>query len=232
MMKKICIIFLLPILICGILSSCSEPVTPEEEPVLVGKVVNEDGDPVEGVGIHYIPQTINIDTTSALNKPMPSTIIQFQLPDSAVVDLVILRFGTRDTVGYLLRNHWMLAGNYQLEFNLDSLTNGVYIYVLKYNDVVSEKIMLLVKLDLSELANSKPLVKTDSNGMFTLPYNILGLGLRFTRTSGGTPEPVGYTIITDNISLFMVKDGYHNHLEEIKVDTTQTLNKTFILNKL
>ena len=147
-----------------------------------------------------------------------------------MVDLVILRYGSRDTIAWLLRNEKLKAGTYSVLFDGQNQTNGVYVYILKFNNNVIEKNMLLMK-NQAELVSSNPLVKTDKDGNFKLPFNILAIGLSFIKTGEESPEPISKMIISDNLSLFMVKEGYQNYLEEMKVDTNLTITKTFKLKK-
>ena len=60
---------------------------------------------------------------------------------------------------------------------------------------------------------------------------MLGLGLSFIRTGMESAEPIGRTIISNNIKLFMTKDGYHNYILPLNIDTTIATVKTIVLNK-
>ena len=91
--------------------------------------------------------------------------------------------------------------------------------------------MLLLKTSYSELETSTPLIKTDKNGNFFLPYKMLGLGLSFIRTGMESAEPIGKTIISNNFKLFMTKDGYHNYILPLNIDTTIATVKTIVLNR-
>jgi hypothetical protein len=73
----------------------------------------------------------------------PSTTIRYQIPKSGFVNLKVY-----DVLGNevaVLVNENKSKGNYNLTFNASGLAAGVYIYLLKVNDYVSSKKMILLK---------------------------------------------------------------------------------------
>jgi hypothetical protein len=78
-----------------IVSGCDNSVSDDDnESAIFGKVIDENGNPVGGVNVHYIPKLVDSENHSKfLSKPTPATIIQFSIPENAIVDLVILRYG-------------------------------------------------------------------------------------------------------------------------------------------
>ncbi len=214
-----------------LLISCSEksvgPGDIDYEPALIGKVTDSAGNPLTGVNVHYVPELLD----SSLKKgepytPMPSTRIHFSLPVPARVTLVILAPFTRDTVLYMLKNEFMNAGTHSADINLDTLTNGVYIYVLKYDTTEIESSFLIIR-DIQDLPSTMPLVRTDNQGNFKLHYKRLGIGKVFPFTSEASPVIIGYRIILNRFKIFLVKEGYNNYSEDLAVDTTTSMRKTF-----
>ncbi len=73
----------------------------------------------------------------------PSTVIQYQLPMSSEVKLVVYDMLGREVQP--LVNTRQAAGSYQVQFNAASLTSGVYFYRLQAGTFVETKKMMLVK---------------------------------------------------------------------------------------
>lgn len=207
-------------------SNKSNPVGPQDNGGLSLKatVTDENGNSLKDVRVHYVP--ILKTTTSSLGKPMPSTVIGFEIPEQKPVDLFTLRFGTRDTIEWLLKNETLQSGNYSAAINESKYTNGLYFYVLKYDSVVSEHLMLILNSD-NELVNRTPLTTADSNGKFELPYKVLGIGQSFPRTAEDSPQVIGYTTITDSIYIYLTKEGFRDYKEKLKIDTAISSTKTF-----
>lgn len=198
--------------------------------VFSGRVVDKNGRPVAGAGIHYIPEFDIISNSTRLLKPNPSTTVAFTIPENSVVTLVLLKAGTRDTVAYLAKDDTLNAGVYHFSTGDLNLTNGVYLYVLKCGDKISEHMMLMMS-DENDLAGKEPLAMTNSSGEFTIPYSVLGIGLKFAFTSGTSPDVLGYNVISNRMSVFITKEGYSSLKETVTVDTKANFRKTFVLMK-
>lgn len=214
--------------------SCSDdgPTAPSDSnKILYGKVIDQQGNPVSGVNVHFIPSLIDTGLQKrSLLEPTPSTVIKFSIPEQSYVTLVLLRHSSRDTISYLINNELLNAGNYAVDANTESLTNGVYDYVLKYGTSIIEKSFLVLKTP-EELVSTIPLVVTDSEGKFQLNYNDFGIGSVFGFSSEASPEILYYKEISDTIQILLMKDNFNNYLETVLIDTTKTLNKSFIITK-
>ncbi len=80
----------------------------------------------------------------------PSTTIQYSIPSSAALNVnsvkVILR--VYDILGRevaTLVNKSQRAGNYEVQFDADKLTSGIYFSKLQYGDLSSVRKMILLK---------------------------------------------------------------------------------------
>lgn len=216
------------------ISGCSNegPTAPANsyEPVFSGRVVDKNGRPVAGAGIHYIPEFDYISHSVHLFKPNPATTVAFVVPEESAVTLVLLRLGTRDTVAYLVKDDTLNAGLHFFSTDGLNLTNGVYLCVVKYGYKTRENMFLMMSNE-NELAYKEPLARTNSSGEFTLPYSMLGIGLKFAFTSETGPELRGYKWISNRMSIFIAKEGYTSLKEALTADTTANFRKTFVLMK-
>lgn len=73
----------------------------------------------------------------------PLSVIEFFIPESGVVELLIYN-SIGEKVDELL-NSFLLHGIHQITFNGSKLSSGVYFYVLRTKNYVSTKKMLLIK---------------------------------------------------------------------------------------
>ncbi len=73
----------------------------------------------------------------------PSTIISFTLPERETVTLDVYNLLGQKVVSII--NKVMDAGKYDVKFNADNLSAGIYFYSLKTNNFVSTKKMMLLK---------------------------------------------------------------------------------------
>ncbi|MCF8412624.1 MAG: T9SS type A sorting domain-containing protein [Melioribacteraceae bacterium] len=73
----------------------------------------------------------------------PTTTIQFELPTESNVSLKVFNMLGEEVA--LLVNDYKAAGNYNIEFNAEHLTSGLYFYTLQSESFISTKKMLLIK---------------------------------------------------------------------------------------
>ena len=215
-----------------ILFSCSgetNPVTPDEnEHILFGKVIDQEGNPVSGVNIHYVPSLTDTEIhKEGLQKRTSSTYIVFSIPEQTNVTLVLLKHSIKDTLSYLLKNELLNPGRYSITVNTDSLTNGIYDYTLKYGPTFIEENSFLIQKSPEELVSTIPLTVTDSEGRFQLNYNEFGIGNIFIIPN----ESPQYKKISDTIQIFLTKENYNNYLEPVVIDTNKATIKDFIFTK-
>ncbi len=214
---------------CG---SNDNPLTDNNNELAIrGRLIDENGEGIEGVNIHYIPQVnYSANPGSAFNKTTPSTKIEFSIPSPAKVFVFVLRYNTQDTVAVIINGEELNAGVYSVGFNEEKLTNGVYTYIINFGSATIKKNMLLLKSP-DQLVSSDPLTRTDNNGNFVLTYKNLALGLAFPQTAIDSSIIIGSQIISNQLSLFMTKEGYQNKLIPLTIDTTSSINKTIKLKR-
>ena len=103
---------------------------------------------VDGVtGISSNGNTVPSVYTLSQNFPNPfnpTTVINFGLPKSGLVKLVVYDILGR-TVVTLVNNEFKEAGSYKVDFNAANLASGVYFYRIDAGDFTSVKKMLLIK---------------------------------------------------------------------------------------
>lgn len=142
-MKQLTIIAI--IFICVFLYCCSDKGNPtdsnSESPVLYGKVLDENGNAVDSVGVHYI---FDFDPPlsgreSRLAKTCPTTPVYFSLPDSIFhLTLIVYKYGTRELIDTLIHDSDSIS-NYIFHPDSLKLTNGLYICRLITKDTTYEK---------------------------------------------------------------------------------------------
>ena len=73
----------------------------------------------------------------------PTTTIRYELPQDGIVSIEVY-----DMLGQKIRtqlNEFKKADRYELEFNGDNLSSGVYLYSIRVNDFIETKKMVLIK---------------------------------------------------------------------------------------
>lgn len=203
----------------------------ESDRALYGKVIDEQGNPVAGVKVHYVPSLVDSGfAKSAHHNPLPTTWIQFSIPIETKVTLILLQHGTQDTIRCIYNNEVMAPGSHGVDITADHLTNGIYDYILKYDSTVLVSRFVLIQRP-EALVNANPLTTTNNDGVFKLTYSQLGIGEVFETSSLSNPPIIYKKVISTSMYIFLVKDSYSNYLEVISVDTNGTTNKNFTIKK-
>lgn len=73
----------------------------------------------------------------------PSTLIKFAIPQAGEVQLKVYNVLGSEVATLISGYHE--AGNYEVEFNAENLSSGIYLYTLKTNQKIITKKMMLVK---------------------------------------------------------------------------------------
>jgi hypothetical protein len=73
----------------------------------------------------------------------PSTTIQFRVPNSSFVNLKVYDILGREVA--TLVNEEKPAGNYEVEFNANDLSSGIYFYTLKAGKYLQTRKLILMK---------------------------------------------------------------------------------------
>jgi len=74
----------------------------------------------------------------------PSTIIEFQLPKSSIVSLVIYDIQGRE-VERLINNEMLPAAKHEISWTAQSLPSGIYFYRLMAGNYTETRRMMLLK---------------------------------------------------------------------------------------
>jgi hypothetical protein len=73
----------------------------------------------------------------------PTTSIRYSIPEKSAVELTV--FNQLGEFIQTLVNEEKSAGNYEITFNAQNLSSGVYFYQIKANNFVSTKKLVLLK---------------------------------------------------------------------------------------
>ncbi|MDP2302610.1 MAG: hypothetical protein Q8N03_09340 [Ignavibacteria bacterium] len=195
-----------------------------------GKVVDENGNAVIGAKIHAIPNVLQTSTLEKITSINEIIEFQFSLQQTSIVNLILLRRGTSDTVAVVIQNQEMPAGVHSIFFETTELTAGVYTMKLEYGNERIENNLILLK-EISELTNANPTIITKEDGKFILPNKLFSIGVSFIRTSGISPDSIGAITVTNNVTFLIMKEGFKNLQENITIDTTIASLKLFTLQK-
>lgn len=194
---------------------------------LNGQVIDSQGNPLEGCGIHYIYTFTTSPLAKAGTAFSADTVTTFTLSTRSKVTLRILRWFTRDTIATLVDDS-LDAGYHALTFDYSKLTNGIYIYLGKIDTLLVNVRFGHIVNDISLLVNTTPLATTNSSGSFKLPYGIFGFGLPWDQYGDGSVDTV---YASHTIQLVIYKSGYVTTPKTITVDESNSAVQTFTLAK-
>ena len=217
----------------------NDPVSTNQlPPILYGQVVDEQGNPVQDVNVHYIFQYPGSplgkienfgSALSKIGKTCPSTNIVFSIPSRTKVTLKIFRWYTRDSIATLI-DDTLSSGTHSITFNSAKMTNGFYIYQLKADTFFVEKMMVQLIIDMPTLILTDPLTKSNSNGLFELPYAMLGFGVPISSTNVNS-DTIETVQISTTIQVVLCKTGYITTTQNITVNPAIGIKQTFVLKK-
>ena len=108
-------------------------------------LIDENGNPVNAEREEN-KTTISSEFMLSQNYPNPynpSTKINYSISNSGIVILKVYDVLGKEVA--TLINEEKHSGNYEVEFNADNLTSGIYFYTLKAGEFVSTKKMILLK---------------------------------------------------------------------------------------
>jgi len=231
LVRFVLFIGLIPMLSFALLmSGCKKndnPISGEQpSQFFYGQVVDSQGNPLEGCGVHYI----DTYTTSPLAKIGTSSSfdsINFTLSRRSNVTIRILRWFTRDTIETVVDDS-LDAGYHAIAFDDTKLTNGIYLYESKIDTLLVESRFNRITTDISLLVNTTPLATTNSSGSFKLPYGIFGFGLPWDQSGNG---PVVTVYVSHTIQMVVYKPGYLTTTKTITIDEANSAIQTFTLAK-
>jgi len=191
-----------------------------------GQVVDSQGNPLEGCGIHYL-YTLTTSPLAKTGTTSSSGDIRFTLPTRSKVTIKILRWFTRDTILTLVDDS-LDAGYHEITFDETKFTNGIYIYQITTDTLLVETRVNIIDNDISSLVNTTPLVITSSSGSFKLPYGIFGFGIPWDQSGDG---PIDSVYASHTIQIVLYKSGYLTTTKTITIDETNSAVQTFTLTK-
>jgi len=216
-----------------VFGSCnkSNPTGPNQSSAyLNGTVVDSQGNPIDSVNFHYIPTLVHLSLQkSGPDRICPATMIKYSIPRNSFVNLSIYRWFTRDLIATLV-NENQNAGTYAVTLDASSVTNGVYIFRLAVDSLVTEHNMLLIQ-DTTTLTSTIPLATTNSSGQFSEPIGVFGIGLPFYISSSSGPTVIDTEYISSTIQVVLCKAGYKTLVQSVTIDTTKSLSQRFTLEK-
>lgn len=226
-MRKVTGLFVIALIVFSFSCSKDNPVSTDENGLsLIGKVVDESGNTINGANIHFVPQfaedTVGSSFTSAFR-------FSFSLPSSAYVTVVFVKHYTRDTVEYLYKNEYMNEGVH-IFFTPQQLTNGIYHYVIKYDTTEIDKKFLILKNE-EFLSDVLPFKKTDNSGIFNMSYNEMGIGEKFDFRYGTFPDTTIQKTISNRFKVVIFKENFQMLVNEVTVNTSLPTSKVFTLVK-
>jgi len=191
-----------------------------------GQVVDSQGHPLEGCGIHYI-YTLTPSPLAKTGTTSSSGDIRFTLPTRSKVTIKILRWFTRDTIVTVIDDS-LDAGYHEITFDESKFTNGIYIYQFKTDTSLVEARFNLIDSDISSLVNTAPLITTNSSGSFKLPYGIFGFGIPWDQSGD---QQIDSVYVSHTIQMVVNKSGYLTTTKTITIDGTSGAVQTFTLTK-
>lgn len=231
---------------------------PEDQPLGIrGKITDQNGNALADVGVHlmfplsgneasiqtrsrsrflFTAQVVPMQFALEQNFPNPfnpQTVIRFQVPEESQVTLSIY-----DISGNLIKKFidGVLAPGFhavQWDGTNDAgeyVSNGLYFYRMQAGEFERERTMLLDMIDPEHIRSldSVPLVSSDEDGKFLLPYSQIPFGLSTIITDETGPEPLGVLTISE-VSLVFLKNAYQSHVRAVPMDTTRSITMDFTL---
>ncbi len=195
---------------------------------LKGKILDEQGNPLSGVAVHYTFE-LKPKSLSKITNTCPSTVINYTLPGAAHVKIQILRWYTREILE-VISDANQEAGAHSAILNLNQLTNGFYIYQFIVDKKVTERAFYIINTDNAILYNSKPLTTSNQDGNFALPRGIFAIGYPSVRTDeAGTPIETLY--VSSTIKILLNKTGYNRFEKTIDLNTVSNTEEQFVMSK-
>ncbi len=190
---------------------CDTGVEPDEtRPVgLYGTIVDDIGNPISEVNVHYI-------FNPGMHLEIQSVLIQYSLPYTQVVTVKVYDIFDRLIVT-LIDEVEQQPGAYAIHFN-EPVTNGIYYFKVQKADTVESGKYFIYTEDITILEDRNPLLKSDEEGKFFVEPFAFGIGNTI----------MGVTI-SDSLSIVLTKTGYNTTVESFKLDTTQAVDREFIM---
>ena len=233
-----------------------DPAKPRDHKIYA-RVTDANGNPLENVGIHFfsdcgatrihgdqvenkIVRSLPSEYQLTQNYPnpfSPLTSIQFSLPHSGHVQLIVMNWWNSNKVRTLIDKE-LSAGNHKVIWdgkndNGQSLSNNIYTYQLTSCQFTEQKELFLNETDPEQIGkrNSIPLATSDSQGDLELEYDVLPIGKSVKLTDAIGNELPDEAIIPDFLNFVFTKEGYKPISQKVIIDTSQVLDISIILEE-
>ena len=183
-------------------SGCEITSTDDREPALYGTVVDEAGNPLSDVHIHF---RLHFEPEEAIpleDEWARGFRLSIPQPDSVQVD--VFRYGTKESVLTLLEG-FVNAGQYILRITPYTLTTGLYDLQIVSSDT-SVVQTIPVHASNTYLSQTEAFIRSNNQGAFVLEYTSLGIGEVATRLPLTDSSPTA--LVLPRVSLIAVKEGY------------------------
>ena len=219
--------FTLLLLLFSLLNlQCKSPTSSEHEaPVINGKVIDSHGNPVENVDVHYI-FTVPPASLGKSQNMNTSVMITFGVSRRSMVVVEIFRYFRNDSLGRIVHDT-LNAGQYSYQLDISKFTNGLYVYRITIDTLKVERVFFCLDPDLATLLQTVPLVRTNANGEFTLPYQLLGFNYPLVRTSA-SGAIIDTTFISKSIQLVLSK-APSMLIKQVTIDSQKETDVTLTL---
>ena len=219
------------LIILLLIVGCEETTAPVNNNAITGKVINQDGEPIQDASIvidyNYIPE----NTETSCN---PSNAVTLGMPQSGYLNLWIENYCSLDTIKICL-DGYADAGAYSC--NIDTLNNGKQLYEGIYRArAITEYYNNAVELALLRLDHSchtkesiAPLVSTNEIGEFIINQDCLPFDYQdeiISEDGNNTGEI--FTIIR-NIRLCAYSDYGYNCSDTLTVSPNEGINSTITI---
>ena len=220
------LIILLLIVGCGIFEE------DENSNAITGKVINQDGEPIQDASIvidyNYIPE----NTETSCN---PSIAVQLGMPQDGYLNLWIEDYCSLDTIK-ICSDGYASAGYHSC--SIDTLKNGKQLYegiyrartiTGGYNNAVE---LALLRLDHSchTKESIAPLVSTNEIGEFIINQDCLPFNYQDEIVTPQNPDGTGELFtITRNIRICAYSDLGYNCSDTLYVSANEGINTTITI---
>lgn len=199
------------------LSNCSK----DEVQIIDGQVVSQNGDPIEGAEIHFVPTILD------KAKLKPSTYISYTIPEASDVRLEMYTTWSGELIEVLV-NAYQSAGAYAVQTTDSLYTNRLYEYRLSIFSIGAEQVKeLFLAAPAEELIGTKPITTTDLSGHFELEIGEFAIGKEFATTTELGPD-ITVRRVTNQVELIAIKDGIIIARKNIEVDEDKKNEVTLI----
>jgi hypothetical protein len=121
------------------------------------------------------------------------------------------------------------SGVHSIKINIESFTNGIYLYVLKGENNIREG-KYLHRIDFSALRYTNPLTYSNEKGVFILQYSTLGIGEKFILPNNDNFFTTH--ILSDSLKIVLFKPGYKDLIVPVKIERNSTTRLNFTMIKM